>query len=219
MVRSLSRRGSPQTLRWRRSLPALLLPVFLVLLAPWLSPPSLTAQAPTTDARFSDASEEPNLWAGIGLGAGTLRFTCDLCATGRDGGPSAFLLVGARASPRLRVAVEAGGWTRKDGNVRETLYRGGLTGFYHPRPESGLHLLAGLGWVGYRADDIGYDSAALSVGLGWDWPFLEDWSVGNAVRIDAASFGRFRTDDERVVGDVGLSLVRFEVTLKRSSFP
>jgi len=211
---------------WRWARPVLTV-VALALLPAWPVGPgagatALSAQAPGGPAG-SPAASERNLWVGFGLGAGTLRFTCDLCASGRDGGPSAFVLLGARASPRVRVAVEAGGWTRDDDGVRETLYRGGVTGFYHPRPESGLHLLAGLGWVGYRADDIGYDSAALSVGLGWDWALpggaLAGWSVGNAVRIDAASFGRFRNDDARVVGDVGLSLVRLEVTLKRSAFP
>ena len=180
------------------------------------SPPGATTPLRGT----SPAAETPTgLWWAVGVGVGSLRFTCDLCTPGRDSGPSLFGQVGAWAGPAARVALEGGGWTRDDGGVRETLYRAGLTGFYHPDPDRGLHLLAGLAWVGHRADDTRYDAAAVSVGLGWDLRLLPGWTVGNAVRIDAASFGAVRIDDDRVADDVGLSLIRFEVTVGRRTRP
>ncbi len=163
----------------------------------------------------SVAETPTGIWWGFGVGGGSLRFTCDLCARERDRGPTLYAAVGAYAAPGLRVGMEGGGWTRDDGAVREEMYRAGLTGFLHPDPESGFHVLAGLSWVGYRADDIRYDSGALSVGLGWEFEVVPGWAVGNAARIDAASFGSFQNDDDRVAEDVGLSLVRFEVTVRR----
>ena len=183
-----------------RSVPVLIL---AAVLAAGAEP--LSAQIPA--GRGAPAAEvepvEPRsgTWWAVGLGAGALRFTCDLCAEERDRGPSLLVMLGAYAGPRLRVALEGGGWTRDDDGVREALYRAGVTGFFHPREDSGLHLLAGLGWVGYRADELRYDSGSLSVGLGWDFPILSDWTLGNALRIDAGSFGSFKNDGDRVAAE------------------
>lgn len=176
---------------------------------------TLATLSASPGAAQTTGSSPTGLWYGVGLGAGALRFTCDLCADTRDRGASVTAMIGAWATPAVRVALEGGGWTLDDGGDRETLWRAGLTGFVHPRPGSGLHLLAGLSWVGYGVDEISYDSGALSVGIGWDFPFVPGWTIGNAVRVDAASFGSFRNGDDRVAEDVGLSVVRFEVVLRR----
>lgn len=238
MTRGLFRSPTP----WRRvraPVPAVAPGFALGLLAALASPLAVSAQqvpgeaapapAPSVVAAAAPALATPmgstpqaadtpeGIWWGVGVGLGALKFTCDICAADRDRGASLYGLVGAYASPALRVALEGGGWTREsaDEGVRESIYRLGLTGFLHPDPESGFHLLAGLGWVGYRADDTRYDSGALSVGLGWDFPVFGDWRMGNAARIEASSFGRFRNDDDVVASDVGLSMIRFEVTLRR----
>ena len=176
--------------------------------------PSRTVAPVDVDAAAGSAAPT-TIWWGVGAGAGALRFTCDLCATDRDRGPSLFAVVGAHATPGLRVGLEAGGWTLDDGGVREMLWRTGLTAFFHPDPGSGFHVLAGIGWVGWRADELRYDSGSLNVGVGWEFELLPSWAVGNSVRIDASSWGSFKNEDDRVARDVGLSLLRFEVTLRR----
>jgi hypothetical protein len=75
---------------------------------------------------------------GVAAGAGAARLTCDLCAP-RDLGPSVHIGAGADASPWLRVGVEAGGWTHleEELEVRETVYRAGVTAQFHPRATAG----------------------------------------------------------------------------------
>ena len=171
----------------------------------------------TTSAQAQQFEADPGSkpWWGLGLGAGALHFTCDLCSASRDVGPSAHAVVGAYASPNVLVGLEIGGWSHQDGEVRETAYRAGAVALIYPKPASGFHFVGGLGWLGYKAEDFGYNAVHLSVGAGWDLPLSGGWVVGNAVTIDAASFGTLRNDGDAVVRDVGLSIARFTVTLKR----
>ena len=106
-------------------------------------------------------------------------------------------------------------WTHGDGEVRESVYRAGLTAQLHPRAGSGLHVLAGLGWSGYRAEGFGYDAARLTLGAGWDLPLGGPWVLGNSVTLDAASFGSLRNEAAQVASSVGLSVVRFGVYIRR----
>ena len=102
----------------------------------------------------------------------------------------------------------------EDGDVREGVYRAGLVAELHPRPGSGLHVSGGIGWSGYRAEDFGYDAVRLTLGAGWDLPLTKDWVIGNAVTLDAASFGSLKNGDTRIAGDVGMSLVRLAVYVR-----
>ncbi len=169
----------------------------------------------TTDAPAASAAAGSGIWWGVGLGAGAMRLTCDICAADRERGPAVNIMLGATATSSVRVAAEAGGWTYDDDGVRETLFRAGVTGYVYPLPNRGLHLLGGVNWVGYRADQLRYDSGALSVGVGWDVAIIGGWTVGNALRLEAASFGSLRNEDATVARNVGLRLMRVEVSVKR----
>ncbi len=175
-----------------------------------LSPAAVAGQSGTVGGRdFPDQG----LWWTAAFGAGGARLTCDLCETSRDLGPALDLTVGADAAPGLRVGVDVGAWTNDDHGVRESVYRAGLLGFVHPRPGSGLHLIGGLGWSGYRAGSFGFDAVRLTVGAGWDLPVVGGWFMGNRITLDAASFGSLANRGTTVVRGVGLSVFRFGVYL------
>lgn len=173
-------------------------------------PAVATGEAPSA----VDEGGADGLWWGFSVSAAGVRLTCDLCETPRELGPAISASVGAYANPTLRVGLEAGWWTHEDGDVRESIYRGGLVAQLHPRPGSGLHLVAGAGWSGYRAGDFSYDAARLTLGAGWDLPLTRSWVVGNTVSLDAASFGALENDGAVVVRSVGLSLVRIGVHVR-----
>jgi len=182
-----------------------------------LVPTGVGAQVPeqTLGGAAPAAEEGSRLWYSVGLGAGSVRFTCDICASDRDPGATVQLGFGARATDQLDVGIEVGGWTREDDGVRETVKRAGLRAILRPNPASGFHLLGGAGWVGYTADELGYDAVALSVGAGWDFPLVGRWRIGNRLLLDAASWGSLRNDAGAAARDVSLSVARFEVTLLR----
>lgn len=158
----------------------------------------------------------PNqLWYQVAVGAGSARFTCDPCAPGRDGGPAVRAAAGAWARPGLRVGITAGAWTHERGDLRESVRHAGLTAALDVRPGGPLHLIAGLGWVGWRSDPFAYDAADLSVGAGWNVPLVGRWALSNTAMLHSASFGTLRNDDDTAVRGVSLSLARFEIGLIR----
>lgn len=177
----------------------------------------LLAQAPGAD-------EAGGLWWSVSAAVAGARLACDICDPSRDGGPSVEVAAGTYASDPLRVGLEAGAWTFSDGGFREWVYMAGVVAELHPRPGSGLHLIGGLGWSGYRAGDEGpfvpedgfrYDGVRLRLGAGWDLPFTGAWVVGNRLTVDASSFGTLHDDDAPIARSVGLSVVRFGVHVRR----
>ena len=153
-------------------------------------------------------------WWEVAVGAGALRFTCDVCADDRDLGASFRVAGGGYASSSFPVGVEVGWWSHDDAGIRERVYRVGVVGHFYPRKDRRLHVVGGLGWIGYRAGDFLYDAVDLSVGAGWELPLGDGWVVGSRVTLDAASFGALSNGDRRVAGDVGVSLLRFATLLK-----
>ena len=160
-------------------------------------------------------SEASGAWYGVTLGGSGTRLTCDLCAASRDVGPAVTVAAGAYGSESVRVGMELSAWTHEQGGVRENMYGLGLVAHLVPDPRRGLYLLGGFGWSGYRAGDLSYDAPRVTVGLGWDVPAFGRWVVGNVVALDGAAFAGLRNDDETVVGNVGLSSLRFAVQLRR----
>lgn len=158
--------------------------------------------------------DRPLVW-GFTLGAGGTRLTCDICQPSRDLGPSVDVMVGAYASPDLRVGVEAGGWTHDDDGVRETVYRAGVVSHLVPIPSRGLYLAGGFGWTRYVAEDFTYDAPRLSVGAGWDLPFVPGWVIGNQIMLDAASWGSLKNENTTVARRVGLSTLRVSVQVRK----
>ncbi len=155
------------------------------------------------------------LWWEVSATAGSARLTCDICDPARELGPSVGVALGAYASDRLRVGVEADAWTNVDGDVRESVDGAGLVAQLHPRPGSGLHVIGGLGWSGYRSEDFGYDAVRLTLGAGWDLPLTESWVTGSRVTLDGSSYGSLNNAGAEVTPSVGLSVLRFGVYLRR----
>lgn len=177
---------------------------------------STPASAQQVDRSMGDeAALGDALWWSLGAGGGSVRLTCDICAADRDAGLTFNLGLGAHARENLDVGVEVGAWTREDGNVRETARRIDLRAILRPWPESGFHVIGGLGWIGYSADELGYDSVALSAGAGWDFPLSGRWRIGNRLLLDAASYGSFSNDQGVAADEVSLSIARLEVVLVR----
>lgn len=171
--------------------------------------------APVAAQTGSDASGDSGRWWALTVGAGSTRFTCDLCTPERDSGPWAGLAIGASASEAVKVGVEGGFWTHLDDGTREWVWRAGVVAHVYPRAGSGLHLIGGGGWAAYRAEEVRYDAGRLTVGVGWDLPLTPGWLVGNSITLDAASFGSLKNERVTIDRDVGVSVLRIGVFLKR----
>jgi len=163
------------------------------------------------------------MWWSLSAAAAGARLACDICDPTRDAGPALEVAIGTHASPQVRVGVDAGAWTFRDDDFRERIITAGVVAEVHPRPGSGLHLIGGLGWSGYRAnvvdpapDQLGfeYDGLRLRLGAGWDLPLTTSWSVGNRLTVDASSLGTLKDEEVPIARSVGLSVVRFAIYLR-----
>ena len=156
-------------------------------------------------------------WWSVSASAAGARLTCDFCDPARDLGAAVDLAMGIHIGPHARVGIAAGGWSHVQDETRESVVRAGLTGQIHPVAGSGFHLIGGLGWSGYRAGDLASDVVRVSLGAGWDLPVPvgDRWRIGNVVLLDAASFGGLRGGETPVASEVGLSVVRFGVYVRR----
>jgi hypothetical protein len=171
---------------------------------------ALLGAAPARAQSATDA-----LWYSVSVGAGSARFTCDACATTRDTGPAARIAVGAVARPGLRIGVTGGYWTHERGELRETARQAGLVASLDVRPGSALHLIGGLGWIGWRSEPFAYDAVDVSVGAGFNLPIAGRWALSNAVTVHSASFGKLRNGPEGALRDVSLSLAGLEIGVIR----
>ena len=162
-----------------------------------------------TPALFAQESGGTRWWWTASASLQGSRLTCDLCSTERDFGPALGFGIGTFATPSVRVGLDGTLSTSTEGAVRETVHGAGVVVEVHPRAGSGLHVIGGLGWAGYRAGDFAYDAARLRVGVGWDLPLFSSWVVGNRLTYDASSFASLRNDGTPVVESVGLGTVHF----------
>lgn len=168
-------------------------------------------------------AQSGGMWWSVSAAAAGARLACDICDATRDAGPAIEAAIGTHASPVVRFGVDGGAWTFREDDFRETVLTAGVVAEVHPRAGSGLHLIGGLGWSGYRANDIDpapdqdgfrYDALRLRLGAGWDLPLTSTWSVGNRVTLDASSLGTLKDEDTPIARSVGLSVVRFAIYLR-----
>ena len=150
-------------------------------------------------------------WWDAGIGVTSMQMRCGLCTGDIDAGPSLDLAGGAWASPHLAVGIELGGWLHDDDGVRERTLRAGLTGRWSPKLASGFHVVGGLGWMGYRAEEFHYGTLNLQMGVGWVLPITEGWAVGNRLVFDTAPFGTLKNDGVPVAGGIRMGALRFSV--------
>jgi hypothetical protein len=176
-----------------------------------------------TSALAQPAGGAGGIWWSVSAAAAGARLACDVCDPTRDGGPALEAAIGTYATPAVRVGLDGGAWTFREEDFRETVYTAGVSAEVHPWRGRGLHFVGGLGWTGYRAndvdadeDDLGFHSNAVRLRLeaGWDFPLTGSWSVGNRVTLDASSLGTLSDEGQPIATSVGLSLVRFGIYLR-----
>ncbi len=170
---------------------------------------------PAAGARGQSVAEAGAWWWTASAAAQGTRLVCDLCDTSRDLGPALDFVIGRYAGPATRVGLEAGYATTTNDGARETVWSTGLAAEIHPRAGSGLHVIGGLGWAGYRAASFAYDAVRIRMGVGWDLPLSGSWVVGNRLTYDASSWASLRSDGTPVMESVGLGTIRFGMYLGR----
>lgn len=187
-----------------------------LLLAACLLPATLAGQAAPSEPADGSGIRPATFWWDLSAGSGSLQVSCGICAGDVETGPFVTLAGGAYATPRMAVGVELGGWTHRDGEVREQLLQAGVTLRYGRNPLEGLHYLAGAGWVYYRADDFRYGAPQLQLGLGWGIPVFDGWATGARLLVDVAPVGSLKNGSTTVADGVRTGTLRLSLYLRRN---
>jgi hypothetical protein len=102
-------------------------------------------------------------WIGFGLGYGSLGFSCQGCASDREGALSGHLKMGGTVSPKLLLGGELNGWTKADpSGTTTTIGNASLAAYFYPAPAGGFFLRGGLGFSSLAVE--GFNS---ETGLGF----------------------------------------------------
>lgn len=126
-------------------------------------------------------AEHRGFWFGAGVGLGSARLSCSICRSGRDGGTSGYLRVGATVTPRLLVGAETVVWYHSQDQIDYLLGSLQAIVVLYPLKKSGLYFKTGLGIAQYSAkdDDDKVSSQALAgqFGAGYEIPISRSMSI------------------------------------------
>ena len=130
----------------------------LALFAVLAIPASMAAQAPAKAPAESPAitAKAPKLFAGVGIGQGSFRFSCpSICTGDRYWGWSGNARVGVSFGKLWLMGLEGTGWTdsRDPDNsqpIKQTMWLVGPVAYFYPTPKQRLYLKLSLGVMHYQ---------------------------------------------------------------------
>jgi hypothetical protein len=133
--------------------------------------------ATSSVAAAQDAPLRRGFWLSLGAGIGSHGVSCGSCIGGtpREGGVTTTFRAGGALSPRVSLGVDLAAWLKPldDPGRGEYAFLGALMGEaqLYLKPESGLFLLGGAGYiVDVVDDDLVLDTPGIVLGTGIDIP-------------------------------------------------
>lgn len=128
-----------------------------------------TGAAAVADAQHPH--QRGGLWGGVGLGIGSAKATCSVCA-GRAVGATAHVRAGGTISQTLLVGLQGTGWLEHQAATERSFLMLSAVGTFYLWPARGLYLATGIG--GYRyveadtASELSTQGLALHLGAGFE---------------------------------------------------
>lgn len=150
----------------------------------WFYRAALCASLAALAAHTLEAQQLPErrgLWFGGGVGMGSARLSCSICRSGRDGGASGYLRVGATVTRQVLIGAETMVWYHNEGQVDYLLGAVQAVVLLYPMKTNGFYLKTGFGIAQYSAkdndDDASTQALAGQVGVGYEVPVGRGMSI------------------------------------------
>jgi hypothetical protein len=180
-----------------------LIPIGALLLTPAL----LEAQRSTPESK---------VWMSAGAGGGWTRVSCAICRAQRRLGPAAYVRVGANLGRGVHLGTEANVWTRDTEEGRDWTRALGAVVYLYPKPGGPWFVKSGVGYLGYGASDgLSNGSLGLQLGAGYEVRLAGRWYLSNHANLLASSFGSLRVGEDRLVGDVSVTMLQLGIGITR----
>lgn len=142
---------------------------------------SMLAMSTATLQAQGGVADHQGVWFGAGVGLGSARLSCSICRSGRDGGGSGYLRVGATLTRQLLLGAETLVWYHSQDQIDYLLGSIQAVVYLYPLKKSGLYLKTGLGIAQYSAKDadnkVSTQALAGQFGAGYEIPISRSMSI------------------------------------------
>ena len=195
-------------------------------------PASMAAQAPAKAPAEAPpiTAKAPKLFAGIGIGQGSFRFSCPAICTGdRYWGWSGNARVGVSFGKLWLMGIEGTGWTdsRDPENqqpIKQTMWLVGPVAYFYPTPKQRLYLKLSLGVMHYQQhnpddadnenDQFSSTTFGASAGVGYDFRVAKHVFISPFFAFVGSAGGDVtQGNGNTVTTDPNFSLLQFGVSL------
>ena len=157
-------------------------------------------------------------WAGVGVGTGSQRVSCEICRGDGNGGWAVRATAGSTLSPHLRLGGELHGWTDKTDEVRFTFYSVTPALYWYPALRRPYFLMAGLGYAGYNAsagdETISTSSLGVTLGAGYEVPLAGRYALTPFASYTGTLLANLKSDRTIITG-ARVSLLQVGVGITR----
>lgn len=148
--------------------------------------------AATSVAHGQRPHDRRGLWVGLGVGVGSARASCSVCAD-QAAGPAAHAKAGGTVSRKVLAGVQGTGWFESGGTSERSLVMLAALGTLYPWPDRGFHFEAGISGYWYveedSANELSTQGLALQLGAGYDLRITRDVSLSPFATLMASGFG------------------------------
>jgi hypothetical protein len=167
----------------------------------WILAGSLLAVGTARDAAAQHPQNRHGFWFGLGVGLGSLSWTCDACPNlAAESGPSGYLKVGLTMTPQVLFGLELNGWRGDVAGTMATNVNGSFVSYVYLKPTGGFFLKGGMGVSLYhedgperfQSDTLSTSGFGLTAGLGYDWRVGSNISLTPVGNFMFGSMGHIR---------------------------
>ncbi len=157
-------------------------------------------------------------WAGITVGAGRQRSTCDICAGDGNGGWTLRLAAGGTRSPKLRLGGELQAWSDRTEELDSRFVLIAPTAYWRPSSKVPYFLMAGVGVASFRVADsteaLTSTSIGVTIGGGYELSVADHWAITAYAGFSGSLFANL-TLDRTNIANVRHTLLQIGIGVMR----
>lgn len=158
-------------------------------------------------------------WAGLTVGPGRQRSTCDICAGDGNGGWGARLAAGGTPSLKLRLGGELQAWGDRNEDISSRFVLIAPTAYWRPSGDKiPYFLMGGVGIASFRVSDsteaLTSTSIGVTIGGGYELSVADHWAITAYAGFSGSLFANL-THDRTNIANVRHTLLQIGIGVMR----
>ena len=158
-------------------------------------------------------------WAGLTVGPGRQRSTCDICAGDGNGGWGVRLAAGGTLSPKVRLGGDLHAWGDRTEDINSRFVLVAPTVYWRPAGDKVPYfLMGGVGIANFRVSDsteaLTSTSIGVTIGGGYELSVAEHWAITAYAGFSGSLFANL-TLDRTNIANVRHTLLQIGIGVMR----